>query len=62
MELANLYVRDDRIDSTINKIKKCWYCDSICFTFISICSNCIYQKRKKLLFKKNTYYNQNECK
>lgn len=60
MEFLCIHTDKNITPSSTNK--KCWYCDSICHTFISICDSCIYQKRKKLLFKKNNYYNQNECK
>lgn len=29
------------------KGKHCWYCDVICYTFVSICNNCIYERINK---------------
>lgn len=55
MDYMNLYLKEDK---NIMQ-KKCWYCDLICYTFVSICDDC---KKEKLLFKKKEYYKQNECK
>ena len=31
----------------LKNLKKCWYCDSFCQTFISICSTCKEDRRYK---------------
>ena len=27
--------------------KTCWYCDTVCYTFISICKNCRQERRSR---------------
>ena len=47
----NLYYHIIEYNNTtfkVKKTKKCWYCDSSCKTFVSICKNC-YNDRKKSL-------------
>jgi len=51
---ADLYQHIIKIDNTtfkVKKIKKCWYCELNCETFVSICKNCYDDRKKKYLRK-----------
>ena len=42
----------------VSFIKLCWFCEKQCYHFVSICPECVVNKRKKIKIKQNDENNK----